>query len=58
VFQTICTGEIQRWEINTKTQGVVTLEEGTAVAWALATTRNDGVITDATQWSREVTVVK
>ena len=53
-----CTGTNQTWAINTKTQGAATLVEGPAVAWALATTRDNGVITDSTQWKRDVTVVK
>ncbi len=57
-LQTSCTGDIERWEINAHTQGAATFEEGPAVASAQATTRDNGVITDSVQWSRNVTVVK
>lgn len=53
-----CTDTSQTWAINTNTRGTATLETGPAVAWALATTRDNGVITDASQWSKEVEVVK
>lgn len=57
-LETTCTGDIQKWKINTKAEYGTKLKEGTATAWALATTRNHGKITDVDQWSREVKVVK
>lgn len=57
-LQMSCTGTNQTWAINTNTRGAATFEVGSAVAWALATTRDNGIITDANQWSRNVTVVK
>jgi hypothetical protein len=57
-FRDLCTGEAQNWEVNANTMGSNTFEEGPAIAWAVATTRNNEVITDAAQWAKEVTVVK
>ncbi len=48
-LHTSCTGDVQKWEINAHTQGAATFEEGPAVASALATTRDNGEITDAHQ---------
>lgn len=57
-LETACTGDIQKWEINTRAEDGTTFKDGNATAWALATTRNHGKITDIDQWLRDVTIKK
>lgn len=59
-FQDFCKGEdiIQNWQVNAKTVGSNTFEEGPALAWAMAETRDHNIVTDAGQWALEVNVTR
>ena len=52
-----CTGELQHWEVRAATQGKASLQQGAAVATAIATTHDHGDTTDAHQWLVAITLV-
>ena len=59
-FRDFCVGEntIQNWQVNANTVGSNTFEEGTALTWAVATTRDHNTVTDVRQWAKEVNVIR
>ena len=53
-----CTGAVQQWEVHASVHGRESLEEGPAIAVALASTSTHGDTDDAHQWLVGITLVK
>jgi len=52
----VCTGNIDRWEVQATTRGKEAFQEGAATAVAIATTTTGGQTTDAHQWLVNMTL--
>ena len=55
--QTICTGDLQFWNTTAMAVDPVRFVPGPANACGVATTSSDGVMTDTSEWCRDVTLV-
>ena len=58
VWNGVCAGRVQKWEVTALAKGESRFEEGPAQACALATSTRSGKQSDADQWCVDVILAK